>query len=90
MDDLISRKSLLSAYDEKHKGPAGGARKLIEDAPSVPAVPLDKLCEMFAKNADCPPEHSPVQDHCIQTKCAECWKSVLEEWMEEQDAKKET
>ena len=45
MDDLISKKSLLSAYDEKHKGPAGGARKLIEDAPSISAVPLDKLCE---------------------------------------------
>ena len=48
MDDLISRKSLLSAYDEKHKGPAGGARKLIEDAPSIPAVPLGKLCEWLA------------------------------------------
>ncbi len=49
-------------------------------------VPLDKLCEMFAKNADCQPEHSPVQEHCTQTKCAECWKSVLTEWMEEQNA----
>ena len=54
--------------------------------PTVDAVPLDKLCEMFAKNADCPPEHSPVQDHCNQAKCAECWKSVLKEWMEEQNA----
>ena len=85
MDDLISRKSLLSAYDEKHKGPAGGARKLIEDEPSVSAVPLDKLCALLAQNADCPPEHSPVQDHC-KGNCAECWESVLKEWMEEQNA----
>ena len=51
MDDLISKKSLLSDYDKKHKGPAGRARKLIEDAPSIPAVPLDKLCEWLADNA---------------------------------------
>lgn len=57
----------------------------IEHAQTVDAVPLDELCELFAKNADCPPEHSPVQDHCIQAKCAECWKSVLKEWMEEQN-----
>ena len=55
MDDLISKKSLLSSYDEKHKGSAGGARKLIEDAPSIPAVPLEKLGEWLEKNAtmDC-------------------------------------
>lgn len=33
--DAISRSMLLSAYDAAHKGPPGGARKLIEDAPSV-------------------------------------------------------
>lgn len=35
MDDLISRKDLLEAYDKAHKGPPGGARKLIEEAPNV-------------------------------------------------------
>lgn len=34
MDDLISRSWLLSEYDKRHKGPPGGARKLIEEAPS--------------------------------------------------------
>ena len=34
-NDLISRKALLKAYDKAHKGPPGGARKLIEEAPSV-------------------------------------------------------
>jgi len=35
MDDLISRSALLAAYDKAHKGPPGGARKLIEEAPAV-------------------------------------------------------
>lgn len=36
--DLISRSALITAYDSAHKGPLGGARKLIEDAPAVDAV----------------------------------------------------
>lgn len=35
MNDLISRKKLLEAYDKAHKGPPGGARKLIEEAPEA-------------------------------------------------------
>ena len=38
MDDLISRKALIAEYDRVHIGPPGGARKLMEDAPSVDAV----------------------------------------------------
>ena len=40
MDDLISRSWLLSEYDKRHKGPPGGARKLIEEAPSAQPEPL--------------------------------------------------
>ena len=57
--------------------------KIIQDIPSVNAVPLDKLCEILSDNSDCPPEHSPVRDYCIGKSCAECWKSVLMEWMED-------
>ena len=39
-DDLISRSKLLAAYDAAHKGPPGGARKLIVEAPTVDAVPV--------------------------------------------------
>ena len=35
IDDLISRSALLEAYDKAHKGPPGGARKLIEEAPEA-------------------------------------------------------
>ena len=34
-NDLISRTALLAAYDAAHKGPPGGARKLIEEAPAA-------------------------------------------------------
>ena len=39
-NDLISRAALLAAYDAAHKGPPGGARKLMEEAPAVDAAPV--------------------------------------------------
>ena len=39
-DDLVSRKALLAEYDRVHVGPPGGARKLIETAPGIPAVDI--------------------------------------------------
>lgn len=85
MDDLISKKSLLSDYDKKHKGPAGRARKLIEDAPSIPAVPLEPLCEWLAKNA-C---YDQLEDNGMRSRfslLAEQWKFALTNWMEGLDA----
>lgn len=43
MSDLISRSALLAAYDAAHKGPPGGARKLIEEAPAIDAIPVALL-----------------------------------------------
>ena len=40
MSDLISRSALIAEYDRVHVGPPGGARKLMEDAPAVDAVPV--------------------------------------------------
>lgn len=40
MNDLISRKALIAEYDRVHIGPPGGARKLMEAAPSVDAAPV--------------------------------------------------
>lgn len=39
--DFISRSALLAAYDAAHKGPPGGARKLIEEAQGVDAAPVE-------------------------------------------------
>ena len=39
MEDLISRVYVLAEYDRQHKGPPGGARKIITEAPAVETVP---------------------------------------------------
>ncbi len=47
--DTVSRSYLLSEYDRQHKGPAGGARKIIEDAPSV--VPDINVGDLISRQA---------------------------------------
>ena len=54
MDDLISRAWVLAEYDRQHQGPPGGARKIMEEAPAVDAVPVVRCSECkyryFASN----------------------------------------
>ena len=38
MAEYIEREALIAEYDRVHKGPAGGARKLMVDAPSADVV----------------------------------------------------
>lgn len=38
-EDAVSRKYLLEEYDRQHKGEPGGARRIIENAPSVTPKP---------------------------------------------------
>lgn len=74
---MISRSVLLAAYDAAHKGPPGGARKLIEDAPAIDAVPVVRCkdcmywretgegfgeCERFEVADSC-----PGITHAVQT-----------------------
>ena len=33
--DLVDRNKLLAEYDRQHKGPAGGARRIMEQAEAV-------------------------------------------------------
>lgn len=69
--ELIDREALLAAYDAAHKGPPGGARKLIEEAPAVEAVPLDRLCrylEVYARTPIYNMQHT-----------AEWWKEEIRE-----------
>ena len=39
-DEYIKRRALLDAYDAAHKGPPGGARKLIAEAPAEDVAPV--------------------------------------------------
>ena len=43
---LVDADDLLAEYDRQHEGEPGKARKLIEDAPTVDAVPLSQLIEL--------------------------------------------
>ena len=66
-------------------------RSAIEEAPTVPAVPLDKLREWLNVHCGRP-------NYCNNRLCGECnldgegfeyetcWETLLTEWMEEQDA----
>ena len=38
MAEYIEREALIADYDRVHKGPAGGARKLMVDAPAADVV----------------------------------------------------
>lgn len=64
MDDLISRAYVLAEYDRQHKGPPGGARKIMENAPAVEAVPV--VHAMWVEETD----HS-YHWHC--SKCKQVW-----------------
>lgn len=52
MDDLISRKALIAEYDRVHVGPPGGARKLMEDAPTVKPKDLIYGSGILVENSD--------------------------------------
>lgn len=100
MDDLISRKTLLDDLCEDRvegtfeftESQAEAADKIvryvngrIEAQPSIPAVPLDKLCELLAKHlgfylcdtsVDCGKCSGGIE------KRIECWRRILTRWME--------
>lgn len=46
-NDLISRAYVLAEYDRQHQGPPGGARKIMEEAPAVDAIPMWWITEKF-------------------------------------------
>lgn len=52
--DTISRSALLAAYDAAHKGPPGGARKLIEEAHAVVLKAQEPRVLSAADVAACP------------------------------------
>lgn len=99
MDDLISRKDAVSRISDLLILELKGARiptwnevyNAIGDIPSDPAVPLDKLCEWLNVHCGRP-------NYCNDRLCGKCnldgegfeyetcWKTLLTEWMEEQNA----
>ena len=103
MDDLISRKAAIEAAkipNGEYPNPSERhgiiiarveARRRIREIPSVPAVPLDKLCDALSKHLGNPP--CPCGYDLKGTSCnpdwtkKECWYYCLTNWMEAQDAR---
>ena len=60
MGRLIDKDKLIAEYDRVHKGTPGGARKLMEEAEDVPAIPLDwirgyiEMCDMIQLRVNVP------------------------------------
>lgn len=97
MDDLISRKAVADILTNPAYPYEPGIERAVMRLPSVPAVPLDKLCSMLAKYIGFPCNYSPIDeemaDYCgDQCKMDDigCWEKVLSKWMEGLDAKAET
>ena len=91
--DLISRKAAIEVIRgilNTSIGFACGLEEMIsriETVPSIPAVPLDKLCEWLANSFSDPPcctlENVRCEMECRGfTQISECWRHVLTEWME--------
>lgn len=93
--DLISREALVDLAKSERKTCGkdydfDGLLSDIENAPTIPAVPVDKLCEWLAHYVNpckmgtrCYYPDDNDSD-CMPSK--ECWRYVLTKWMEGQDA----
>lgn len=90
MDDLISRKAVRDGMMKYgFHAPDMTVHEFVEDElPSIPAVPLDKLCEWLDKNNDFVPFCADDKADCnsCELEGAECIKKRIMLWMEEQDA----
>lgn len=97
-DDLISRKAALEVIRGILNTSVGftcGLEEMIamvKTVPSVPAVPLDKLCEWLENVFKDPPCMLDNMVQCKQecrgfqkVKYRDCWRYFLNKLMEEQD-----
>ena len=99
--DLIDREAAIEAIDHEreillNQGRDGAehvvvhhARRLIEDMPTILAVPLDKLCEWLGNSFSDPPccvlENVRCKMECrgfSHMDYSECWRYILTKWME--------
>ena len=91
--DRLIRPEILDKYYHLPNGDTAIPIIDIKNAPTVDAVPLDKLCEWLAKYIGFPCNYSPIDeemaDYCgdqCEMDDIGCWEKVLSKWMEEQDA----
>lgn len=94
MDDLISRAAVLKALGEPNPLDYNACSdvRIVKNIPSVPAVPLDKLCEYLSHNCFmhchiCADTTGFCKEFEEASICGtpERWKAILTKWMEEID-----
>lgn len=88
MDDLISREAVAEKmkYRRDYVGRPSDPDCIIADEPSVPAVPLDDLCEWLADNAYMYLSEEEL-DNGWSSHDPAYWEMKLTKWMEAQDAR---
>ena len=64
MAEYIEREALIAAYDKAHKGPPGGARKLMEEAPAADVAPVKRGRWLYSSIKN------PMFRVCDQCACA--------------------
>ena len=63
--EYIEREALIAEYDRVHKGPAGGARKLMVEAPAVDVVKVVRCKDcVFSRELD-EYEKKLYLDNCV-------------------------
>ena len=86
MDDLISRKAVADILTNPAYEYSPKIERAIVNLPSVPAVPLDTLCELLAQHLGspcflCKDEEFPNCDG-LNISNIWCWHYALIKWME--------
>ena len=76
-NDLISREYVLTEYDHQHKGPPGGARKIMEEAPTIDAIPVEWIVKQTA-----------VAKALGDMSCYYAFRRLVGVWQKEQEAQK--
>lgn len=85
--DLISRKSVAKKmlYRRDYVGRPSDPDCIIADEPSIPAVPLDKLCECLVRKRIGFVDEVDGK-RLTATLDKTLWATLIEEWMEGLDA----
>ena len=79
--DAISEEYDNYPYDERARGLLDAIGIITDEVPTIPAVPLDKLCEWMADNVYLKDD----ADGALELN-SDNWKKLLTKWMEDQDA----
>ena len=82
---LIDAEALIAEYDKIHEGEAGKARKLMEDAPTVEAIPIEFIKEKSK-------EYQSIAEACKDVANRRWWASrsnsldwLISDWAERKE-----